>query len=153
MTRHLSHALRAFCALALLALAVTNAAAQQHSTAEKVMLGTWYGEFAPGPKLPLQRFINVRNADGTFVVRARMYEGGKVVAEVRNAGLWGISNGMYFTVITEVDGRPSDPKRPEAVNAYLVKSLDADRFAYVHVASGGQFVVTRIDPANARLPD
>lgn len=153
MTRYFPHAWRACCALLLLALANTNAQAQQHSTAEKVVLGTWYGEFSPGPNLPLQRFINVRNADGTFAVRARMYEGGKVVAEVRNSGLWGVSNGMYFTIVTEVNGTPSDPKRPEAVNAYLVKSLGADRFEYVHVASGGQFVVTRVDPMNARLPD
>ena len=159
MTNFLCPMLRAWCAIALLALAATNALAQEQSIAEQRMVGTWYGEFAPSASSPMkrsitaQRFITVRRADGTFTLQARMYQDGKKVAEARNSGMWGISNGMYFTVTTEVNGKPSDAKRPEAINAYLVKALDANRFEYMHVASGSQFTVTRADPANVRLPD
>lgn len=159
MTNFLWPMLRAWCAIVLVAMAATNAVAQEQSIAEQRMVGTWYGEFAPSANSPVQRaitvqrFITVRRADGTFTLQARMYQGDKKVAEARNSGMWGISNGMYFTVTTEVNGMPSDAKRPEAINAYLVKALDPNRFDYMHVASGSQFTVTRTDPANARLPD
>jgi hypothetical protein len=153
MTSFLCPMLRALFAIVLLAPAATTALAQEQSMAEQRMVGTWYGEFAPSASSPAQRFITVRRADGTFTLQARMYQDGKKVAEARNSGMWGISNGMYFTVTTEVNGKPSDAKRPEAINAYLVKVLDANRFEYMHVASGSQFTVTRADPANVRLPD
>jgi len=153
MNHFLSSWLRAFCVSALALTVMTNAAGQDHSTGETRLVGTWYGEFSPNASSPVQRFITTRRVDGTFDLQARMYQDNKMVGEARNNGMWGLSNGMYFTVTTEVNGKPSDPKRPEAVNAYLVKSLEADRFSYVHVASGGQFTVTRVDPASARLPD
>ena len=153
MTHFLSSLLRAICVVALAFAAMTNAAGQDHSAGETRLVGTWMGEFSPNASSPVQRFITTRRADGTFDLQARMYQDGKMIGEARNNGMWGVSNGMYFTVTTQVNGKPSDPKRPEAVNAYLVKSLEADRFSYVHVASGGEFTVTRVDPASARLPD
>jgi hypothetical protein len=144
---------RLLCACVALLIFAPHVAAQDRSVAEERMAGTWYGEFSAGGPAPSQRFLTTRRADGTFTLQARMYEGGKVVAEARNGGMWGISNGMYFTVTTEINGAPSDAKRPDAINAYLVKSVDADRFEYVHVATGNRFVVTRVDPARARLPD
>ena len=157
MTRIFSPALRAILALVVLALllaaASVHAAEPQHSVDEQRMVGTWYGEFAPQPNAPVQRFITIRKADGTFTLQARIYEGGKMAAEARNAGLWGISNGMYFTVTTQVNGKRSDPKLPEAINAYLVQSIDANRFEYVHFASGRKFVVTRIEDGKATLAD
>lgn len=152
MTRISATPLRTLLAIAALGVA-THAASQDRSAAEMRMTGTWQGEFSPSAQAPVQRFITVRRDDGTFSVHARMYQGGRMVAEVRNAGLWGISNGMYFTVTTDVNGVKSDPKSPEATSAYLVQALEADRFDYVHVASGSRFVVRRIDPAAARLPD
>jgi hypothetical protein len=124
-----------------------------HSPDEQKMVGTWYGEFMPEVGAPLQRFVIVRKVDGTFTILARIYKDNKLIGETRNAGLWGISNGIYFTVTTEVNGVRSDPKLPQAINAYLVKSLQTDRFDYVHFASGRSFTVTRVDPAKASLPD
>ncbi len=154
--------LRAVCALAFIACAGAQAADPAPSSPspevarsadEQRLVGTWYGEFTPGGNAPMQRFITTRKADGTFSLRARMYQGSKMVAEARNSGLWGISNGMYFTVTTEVNGTRSDPKLPEAINAYLVQTLKPDWFQYVHFASGRQFVVVRVDADKARLPD
>lgn len=142
----------AVLALALAAAFPATALAQERSAAEQKLVGRWMGEFSPGPDAPVQRFITTRAADGTFTILARMYQGGKLTAEVRNAGLWGVSNGLYFTVTTEVNGNRSDVKLPEAVSAYLVQKVEANRFEYVHVASGSRFVVNRTD-AQARLPD
>lgn len=150
--------LRAVSAIALFAFVCSAPAFGQpapaaHSTDEQALVGTWYGEFLPEVNAPLQRFITVRKADGTFTLHARMYQNDKLIGEARNNGLWGISNGIYFTVTTEVNGVRSDPKLPQAINAYLVKSVKADRFEYVHFATGRDFVVTRVDPAKAQLPD
>jgi hypothetical protein len=130
-----------------------NAMAGAPSESERLMAGTWYGEFAPTPKKAVQRFVTTRNADGSFTLHARLYEDGKVVSDLRNRGLWGISNGIYFTVTTEVNGQKTEPRHPEVINAYLVQSLGADVFEYVHVASGNRFRVMRVDPATAKLPD
>lgn len=151
--RLLRHWLRTLCALAFAASMGAQAAEPAHSAQEQSLVGTWYGEFLPEVGAPFQRFITTRNVDGSFAVQARVYQNNKLVAQTRNAGLWGVSNGMYFTVTTEVNGVRSDPKLPEAINAYLVKSIDASRFEYVHFATGRNFVVTRIDPAKAQLPD
>ena len=148
-----SRNLRSICAFLVAAALAASAVAAQHSDFEEKMVGTWYGEFAPEANAPLQRFLTTRKDDGTFTLQARVYQGNKLVAEARNAGLWGVSNGMYFTVTTEVNGTRSDPKVPEAINAYLVQSMQADRFEYVHFATGRRFVVTRVDGATARLPD
>ena len=99
--------LRDVFAIAFLGFAFATSAAAQpaqpsHSPDEQAMVGTWYGEFLPEVSAPLQRFITVRKADGTFTLHARMYQNDKLIGEARNSGLWGISNGIYFTVTTEV---------------------------------------------------
>jgi hypothetical protein len=76
-----------------------------------------------------------------------------MVAELLNKGLWGISNGLYFTVTTEVNGNKTDAKSPEVINAYLVQAINGNQFEYLHVASGNRFRVAKVDPATARLPD
>lgn len=123
------------------------------SETEQLMVGTWYGEFAPAPSRPVQRFVTTRNPDGSFTIHARLYDGGKQVGELRNQGIWGVSNGMYFTVTTEVNGGKTDPRVPEVINAYLVQSLAGNEFEYVHVASGNRFKVVRVEADKARLPD
>jgi len=141
--------LLACCWLAL----VPAAAAAGPSDQERMAVGTWYGEFSPGAGQPLQRFINTRRDDGTFTVVARLYQQGKPPQELRNSGLWGVSNGLYFTVTTEVGGQRTDTKKPDVNHVYLVRALTADSFEYQHVQSGNVFRVTRADPATARLPD
>lgn len=137
------------CALALAPAALS----QGRSDAEKHAVGTWYGEFPPAPRKTVQRFLTVREPDGSFTVHARLYENGKLVNELRNRGLWGVSNGMYFTVTTEVNGRKTEARTPDVINAYLVQKLEGDDFEYVHVASGNRFRVQRVEPGSVRLPD
>lgn len=127
--------------------------ANQQAGQEKLAVGTWYGEYAPAPNQPLQRFIVTRLADGSFSLQARLYEKGKIVSDLRNRGLWGISNGMYFTVTTEVNGERTDFKNPGVTHPYLVRTLSQGEFEYQHIPSGNKFRVVRVDPATARLPD
>jgi hypothetical protein len=135
------------------ALCTISAWAATPSESEQMMVGTWYGEFAPDPSKPVQRFVTTRNADGSYSIHARLYQNGKVIGELRNRGLWGLSNGMYFTVTTEVDDKKTDPRIPDVINAYLVQALAGNNFEYVHVASGNRFKVVRVPPDKARLPD
>jgi len=146
---HWSHVLAA----GVLALACCLPATAAPSEQETLATGTWYGEFSPGPGQPLQRFLTTRLADGTFMLVARLYENGRAKSELRNAGLWGISNGLYFTVTTEVDGKRLDPRNAEMANPYLIRSLAAGTFEYQHIASGRLFRVKLVDPAITRLPD
>jgi hypothetical protein len=111
-----------------------------------MMVGTWYGEFAPRPGMPVQRFLYNRKADGSFTLVARLYAPGKPPTELRNSGLWGISNGLYFTVTTEVDGVRTDTRSPDTINPYLVQDLQQDAFSYRHVLSGNVFRVVRVPP-------
>lgn len=147
-----SFALRRFAlGLALTAAVGQVATAAPQSDAESSLTGTWLGEFRPSPDQPLQRFVTSRRADGTFELVARLYDPQKPVQEVVNSGLWGVSNGLYFTVTTVVNGQTTDVKSPDAVNSYVVQSLRPNEFAYRHLLSGYTFQVRRV-PDDTRLP-
>jgi hypothetical protein len=136
----------------VLAFAACVPAALASSDQESLAIGTWYGEVST-PGQPLQRFLTSRAPNGTFVLQTRLYDKGRAISELRNSGLWGISNGMYFTFTTEVNGKQTDSSRSEMTNPYLVRSLNATSFEYQHIPSKGIFRVIRVDPATARLPD
>lgn len=136
----------------VLAFAACVPAAAALSDQETLAIGTWYGEVS-NPGQPLQRFLTTRAPDGTFVLQTRLYDKGRAISELRNSGLWGISNGMYFTFTTEVNGKQTETGRPEMSNPYLVRNLNATSFEYQHIPSKGVFRVVRVDPATARLPD
>lgn len=123
------------------------------SEAEALAVGTWYGEFSASADQPLQRFLTTRSADGTYALVARMYDKGRATSELRNKGLWGISNGLYFTVTTEIDGRRTDARTANVSNPYIVRNLAGGSFEYQHIPSSRVFRVMRVDPATARLPD
>jgi hypothetical protein len=124
--------------------------AQDHNAKAQDAVGTWVGEVKEGNKV--ERFITVREADGTYSVHARIYENGKGTSDIRNSGLWGISNGLYFTVITEVNGTKADMRNPQLSNSYIIQLLDANTFEYTHLASGYRFRVVRAQPGT-KLPD
>lgn len=126
---------------------MTMQAAWAASPQEQAAAGRWFAEYAPNAQAPVQRFIMQRNTDGTFILQSRMYAQGKMVGELRNAGLWGISNGLFFTVTTEVNGQKTDTKNPETVNPYLVRTLEKDRFVYQHIPTGTVLNARMVDAA------
>lgn len=132
-------------------------AVAQVSLAERTLVGTWYGESgftgATGASgAQLQRFLTTRRADGTYSLEVRTYENGKPTVRLTNTGLWGISNGLFFTVTTEVDGRQTAIREPTYTAAYLVRSIGGNEFAYQHIGSGRELQVVRTGP-DTRLPD
>lgn len=135
-----------------LATGIFNSAeAEPLSDAEVGLTGTWLGEFRPSPDQPLQRFLTTRRADGTFEILARLYDPKKPVQEVLNSGLWGISNGLYFTVTTAINGSKTDVKSPDTVNSYVVQSLKPGEFSYRHLLSDYSFQVRKV-PSDTQLP-
>ena len=145
--------MRSFRSLLVLILAATAACATvaAPSDAESQAVGTWYGEFTEAGA-PTQRFLTTRFPDGTYTLRARLYDKNPPT-ELVNRGLWGISNGLYFTITTEINGQPVDARNAQAANHYLVQSQSPTEFVYRHLASNRSFRVVRVDPAAARLPD
>ncbi|MGE0329417.1 MAG: hypothetical protein AB7P37_01840 [Ramlibacter sp.] len=142
--------LAAACAIGLMAHLPGAWAASEHET---LAAGSWYGEVPATADQPLQRFMTQRQPDGTFTLLTRLYQNGRAVSELRNAGLWGVSNGLYFTITTEINGKRTETRTTELSNAYLIRSLTAEAFEYQHIASGRMFRVKRVDPAITRLPD
>lgn len=129
----------------------THALAGPPSADETALVGTWLGEYAPAPGAPVQRFLTQRAADGTFTLVSRMYEPGKAPTELVNTGIWGISNGMYFTVTSSVNGIPTNTRNPETISPYLVRDLQKDTFTFQHVLTGVLLKVSRVAP-DTRLP-
>lgn len=135
----------------VLAATAATAAVAAPSDAESQAVGTWYGEFAE-TGAPAQRFLTTRLPDGTYILRARLYDKSPPT-ELVNRGLWGISNGLYFTITTEINGQAVDARNAQAANHYLVQSQSATELVYRHLPSNRSFRVVRVDPATARLPD
>jgi hypothetical protein len=144
--------IRGVTATLMIAMTLTAPLHAAPSEPEALATGTWYGEFSGGSNQPLQRFLTTRLADGTFTLRARVYDKGRF-QELNNQGLWGISNGLYFTVTTEVDGKRADFRTADVTNPYLIRKLAGNDFEYQHIPSGRIFHVKRVDPATAHLPD
>ncbi len=121
------------------------------SVDELNLTGTWVGEYSPMPGAPVQRFLTTRNPDGTFTLIAKMYETGKTPTELVNTGIWGVSNGMYFTVTATVNGTPTNTRNPETISPYLVRELQKDSFTFQHVLTGVLLKAKRVAP-DTKLP-
>lgn len=129
-------------------------AANQASYAERALTGAWYGESAASgaTAAQLQRFLTTRRPDGTYSLEVRTYENGKPTVKLTNNGLWGISNGLFFTVITEVNGQRTVIREPSYSAAYLVRGITGNEFVYQHIGTGRELRVVRVAP-DTRLPD
>lgn len=118
---------------------------------EKAVTGSWYGETGPA-SAPTQRFITTRRADGSFTLELRTYTPGKPTLTISNSGVWSISNGLFLTVVTRVNGRPVNAREAIFTSAYAVRSISGNEFQYQHVLTGTELKVVRVFP-DFRLPD
>ncbi|HVR54885.1 MAG TPA: hypothetical protein VMS38_34510 [Pseudorhodoferax sp.] len=121
------------------------------SPAERALQGVWTWEYQPEGGA-LQRFLLERRADGTFTLLSRSYAAGRASTELLNAGLWGVSNGLYFTVTTEVNGQRVNVRDSALYNPYVIVGLQGDVLRYRHLPTGIE-LRTRKVPATTRLPD
>jgi hypothetical protein len=120
------------------------------------LIGKWLGESNVSDGSKVRELID-RHADGTFVVYFHFAENGKD-REQTEAGYWGISGGIYFTLTrTMKDGArfvPVNVKDPTYYDAYKALSLSPSEFVYKSLASGEQFSVKRVgeDSSSERVP-
>lgn len=121
------------------------------SAAEAALQGVWAWELtAPGGAL--SRFLIQRRPDGNFTLISRTYAAGRATAELVNGGLWGVSNGLYFTVTTEVNGQRVDTRDSALYNPYVILALEGDVLRYRHLPTGLELRTLKVRP-DTRLPD
>ena len=104
------------------------------------LVGTWVGE------LPVEgqtrRWLITRDADGTFAIRFKVYEGERLVLDQEESGRWGAADGTYVTVTTGV-GEGRAVYREE----YDVLELSSAEFTYRHREKGTTtYTVRRVAP-------
>lgn len=121
------------------------------SPAELALQGLWTWEYQPEGGA-LQRFLLERRADGTFTLVSRSYTAGRATTELVNTGLWGVSNGLYFTVTTQVNGQRVNVRDSALYNPYVIVGLQGEELRYLHLPTGIE-LRTRKVPATTRLPD
>lgn len=122
------------------------------SAAELALQGVWIWDYQPTEGGPLQRFLLERRADGSFTMVSRSYTAGRATSQLVNAGLWGVSNGLYFTVTVQVDGQRVNMRDSALYNPYVIVGLQGEELRYVHLPTGIE-LRTRKVPATTRLPD
>lgn len=121
------------------------------SAAEVALRGVWAWEYtAPGGEL--SRFLMQRRPDGTFTLLSRTYRTGRPSTELVNGGLWGVSNGLYFTVTTEVNGQRVSTRDSALYHPYIILALEGDVLRYLHLPSGTEFRTRKVAP-ETRLPE
>jgi hypothetical protein len=123
----------------------------QLSPAEAALQGVWTWELSAGDGA-VSRFLIQRRADGQFTLIARTYQPGRPTTELANGGLWGVSNGLYFTVTTQINGQRIGTRDSALYNPYVIVALEGDVLRYLHLPTGME-IRTRKVPADFRLPD
>lgn len=123
------------------------------STAEQILVGTWFGEAVlPGTPETLQQFLATRRADGSYTLEVRNYQEGRMRQRLVNSGVWSISNGIFVTLTTDIEGKKTTLSDPSFTQVFAVRGLTANEFRYQHLASGREIRVVRSTP-DFRLPD
>ncbi len=115
--------------------------------ARQALVGAWYGEATIRDGLQ-RRWVNRRSADGTYVLEVRL-SGAASESPDREYGVWGVSGGIYFTIMQgwiDAGGTitPSDPADANFYDAYRVLELTGDVFRYRGLETGNTFTVTRV---------
>lgn len=127
-----------------------------HSIAETYnVAGVWEGAYQANSKDV--KFISVRRPDGFFFTRSNYYEGGVVTGWVENYGLWGQTNGGYWTTIFLVETEDNSQffskcKFPKPV--YTIKSNKGGKLTYVSNLDNQEFTATKkinVDNSAAKM--
>jgi hypothetical protein len=107
--------------------------------------GRWYGvESQPRESDSPVHWILERHGDGTFDLTTFEERNCKVVAFTRESGRWSLSNGLYSTVTTEVNGKKVDSSKRYYQDIYALEEVTSDRIAYTSIAESIRFVGRRV---------
>jgi hypothetical protein len=111
------------------------------------LIGRWVGESKVKNGGPTVKTLSERRADGTFVVQFRMEGGGKVREQVE-AGLWGFSGGIYFTLTRAIKHGarfdPVDATDASFYDAYKALVISPSEFSYRSLSTGAEFKVKKV---------
>ncbi len=111
------------------------------------MIGKWYGS-QPTKEGGRKMEIMERAANGTFMLRFKIWGKEGNVYESTEVGQWGISGDIYFSIYRGwLDGKRivrSDSHDPMNYNAYRIIELTEEKFHYRHAPSGNEFVLKKV---------
>ncbi len=120
----------------------------------EMLVGKWYAE-NPTKEGQIRKSLIERRLDGTFTVQFQLYENEKKVLDQVEAGYWGISNYIYFTITREmlsgVKFRPVDTKNATFYDGYNILELTHQFFRYTSLETSTEYIVERV-PSNFKLP-
>ena len=111
------------------------------------MVGTWYGVLTNESGI-IREQITTRYEDGTYKVTFRNHETNDKYKDSTEAGNWGISGPIYFTIyrgwLEGTDFIPSDPSDPYNYDAYKIIQLDTEVFVYESYSTKTQFSLKKV---------
>lgn len=121
-----------------------------------MMVGKWLGEIdiKGGGK---QKWLVQRFPNGTYKIHFRIYLKDGSVQNVIEAGHWGISGPIYFSInraIADENGefRATDPSDPHYYDAYEIKEFTDKILRYRHFETDNEFQIKKVKP-DFVLPD
>lgn len=120
-----------------------------------LMIGKWYGR-QPTKDGGKKQEIVERSPHGTYKITFRIYDKDGNIKEQSEAGHWGVSGPVYFTIFRGwIEGdqlSPANPADPYNYDAYKIVKLNNDVFEYEHYSSGNKYVIKRV-PNDFQFPD
>ncbi len=120
-----------------------------------LMIGKWYGS-QPTKDGGEKKEIMERSPQGTYQTTFRIYGKNGKYKEQAEAGHWGVSGPVYFTIFRGwVKGdqlSPSNPTDPYNYDAYKIIKLNNDVFEYENYSSGNKYVNKRV-PNDFQFPN
>ena len=132
-----------------------NGAHQADESQRAKVIGHWYGDnpIREGGK---QLELTDLTENGTYTTQYRIIERSGSVRTGTEAGLWGVSGSIYFTITQAyVHGEiasPADPTSASVYNAYEVTQLDDKTFRYRCATCAGEWTLRRV-PESFTLPE
>lgn len=112
------------------------------------MVGKWFGS-QPTKEGGVKKQIMERLPQGEYRVTFRIYDKEGKYEEQTEAGYWGISDQIYFTIfrgwINAGQFVPSNPSDPYNYDAYKIISLSNKIFEYKSLSSGNSYSLKKVD--------
>ena len=128
------------------AIVATKAWSDKSQHRRELMIGKWLGE-SKTTDGELRLALVERRENGTHSITFRLYDGSSYEESVE-VGLWGMSGGVYFTIMRGwmTGGRfePSDSTRAYYYDAYEIVRLDGTTFEYRSMETGNRFANRRV---------
>lgn len=133
--------------LVLFSFLIQVACSTTSSTRVPLVVGTWYGSSLQPHTSPYPiHWVSEDSADGTFSMVT--YEERPCGLRVfsREAGRWGMSNGIYTIITTQLNGNAVNSADRYLQDVYEVNSISRDKFTYRSITYGIEFEARRVQP-------